>query len=269
MVAAVLGLFMVPTGIVSQTSDKAMAVFLTAAQVTDVTTIDKDTQKRLELAVKDTRKALKDLEKVLKAQHGSKSEKWPDEAQERHLDAQEAVAVANADWLYRRVKQEGLTDSVEDIRQALTGHGIAGVKENVKLVDALADAQLVVEVTGRRSGNSGKPGLLSAVRDDQYWIKFSITPGPNLSAERFGAVPPTYRFKHGQMGWRLGRARPEAAEWRFEGYGELRWANPAHVVSLMLEDFIAKNYDLMTQGVRNVGLRTDLSEVGSSSRPRR
>jgi hypothetical protein len=233
----------------AQTSNKAMAVFLTAAQVTDVSKIDKDTQKRLEQAIRDADKKRKDLEKALKAQHGNKRDQWPQEAQDRYLDAEEEVALATADLAYRKVKQEGLTDSVQDIKEALRGDGLAGKKENVRLVDSAADAQLIAEVIGRRSGSGGQAGGLLALRDDKYWVLLAIKAGPKLAPERFAAVPLTYRFgRLASTGWRLARPRPESPEWRFEAYGDLRWANAAHVASLIIEDFITKNYDAMTKG---------------------
>ena len=168
LVAAVLALSAAaPELVLAQTSDRAMSVFLSAAQVPDVLKIDKDTQKRLESAIKDAQKNRKDLEKALKAQYGNKRDKWPAEAENRYLDAEEAVALAEADFLYRKVKQAGLADSVEDIKQALAGHGLAAKKENVRLVDTAADSHLLVEVAGRRSGAGGNAGGLLALRDDQ------------------------------------------------------------------------------------------------------
>jgi hypothetical protein len=233
----------------AQTSDKAMAVFLTAAQVTDVTKIDKDTQKRLEQAIRAADKKRKDLEKALKAQHGNKRDQWPEDAQDRYLDAEEEVALANADLAYRKVKQEGLKDSVEDIKQALAGEGLAGKKENIRLVDTAADAHLIMDVIGRRSGSGGQAGGLLALRDDRYWVLLAIKAGPKLSPARFAAVPLTYRFgRFASTGWRLSWPRPDAPEWRFEAYGDLRWSNAAHVASLIIEDFVAKNYDVMMKG---------------------
>jgi hypothetical protein len=249
MATAVCGIcVLVSTSPIAQTSDKAMAVYLTAAQVTDVTKIDKETEKRLEQAIKDADGKRKDLEKALKAQYGGKREKWPVEAQDRYLDAEEEVALASAALSYRKVKQEGLIDSVEDIKQALGGYGLAGKKENVRLVDTASEAQLIVDVVGRRSGSGGQAGGLLALRDDRYWVLLAIRGGPMLSPERFAAVPLGYRYgRFGTTGWRLTRPRPGAPEWRFEAYGDLRWANAAHVASLIIEDFVAKNYDAMMQ----------------------
>ena len=35
-------------------------------------------------------------------------------------DAEEAEALAEADWAYRKAKQEGLNDTAEDIRKSIT-----------------------------------------------------------------------------------------------------------------------------------------------------
>lgn len=246
-VALLAALVVVTARIDAQKTDRAMTVFVTAAEVVDVTKVDKDTQKRLETAIRDAEKKRKDLEKSLKAQHGNKREAWPQDAQDALYDAEETEALANADWGYRRVKQAGLSDSAEDIRKAIAGEGLAGKKDDITLVSAKDEAQLIVEVNGRRSGSSGAQGAALAFRDDQYWISFLLKPGPKLSAERFASVPRTYRFKKfGISVWRLSGPRPESPEWRFEAYGNQRWSNAANAVSLMLEDFIAKNDDAMT-----------------------
>ena len=73
----VAGLFLWSAGVDAQGTAKAMTVFVTAEEVVDVTKVDKETQKRLEAAIRDAEKKRKDLEKTLKAQHGNKRENWP------------------------------------------------------------------------------------------------------------------------------------------------------------------------------------------------
>ena len=53
---------MLPAGVDAQKTDKAMTVFVTATEVVDVTKVDKETQKRLEAAIKDAEKKRKDLD---------------------------------------------------------------------------------------------------------------------------------------------------------------------------------------------------------------
>jgi hypothetical protein len=233
-------------GGVDAAAEKTMAVFVTAAEVTDVVKIDKETEKQLLAAMKTTREARKALEKALKAQHGKKQEAWPPEARDRFEAAEEAVALAEADYAYRKVKQEGLVDTAEDIRKSIVGDGVAGKKEWMRLVTSPGDAEVIVEVNGRRSGSSGsQPGLM-VLRDDQFWISVLVKPGPKLSAERFAAVPRTYRFRRaGYQAWRLAVPRPESPAWRFEAFGMQRWGAAANVASVLVEDFIGKNYEAL------------------------
>lgn len=226
--------------------EKTLAVYVTAADVADVTKIDKATEKRLLDAIKQAETARKDLEKALKAQHGKKREAWPQEAEERYAEAEEASAVAQADYAYRKVKQEGLRDSVEDIRKSVVGEGMAGKKEWIRLVPSAADAELIVEVDGRRSAYSGTTGGLMALRDDQFWIRLLVKPGPKLASERFAAVPRTYRFRRvSHLAWRLALPGPESPAWRFEAFGHQRWGSAANTASALIEDFIGKHYDVL------------------------
>ena len=226
----------------AQTADKAMTVFVTAAEVTDVTKVDKDTEKQLRAAMDATEKARKDLEKDLKAKHGGKKENWPADVQDQFYAAEEAEALAQAEWDYRRVKQAGLSDSADDIKKSLIGDGMAGKKENVNVVQSQDDAQLIVEVVGRRSAKT----LPTQLRADRYYVSFLIKQGPKLSADSFAAAARDYRFRRFlQFAWRLQTPKPEAPVWRFDAYGDGRWGNAANTASLVVEDFIAKNYDSM------------------------
>lgn len=247
MLSVILGgMMLVPAAVGGQTPEKSMTVFVTAAAVTDVVKIDKATEKKLSDAIKAAGQTRKDLEKALKAKHGKKREAWPPEIQDQMEDAEEAVALAVADWEYRKVKQEGLSDTAEDVRKSIIGDGTAGKKDYITLVSSAADAQLIVEVNGRRSGSSGAQGGLLALRDDLYWISFYVKPGPKLPVERFGAVPRTYRLRRaGYQARRLAIPRPDSPEWRFEAHGYQRWGAAANVASVVVEDFIGKNYDAM------------------------
>jgi len=238
---------LVPSAAPAQAAaDRTMTVFVTAAAVPDVGKIDRATETKLLDALKAARQKRKDLEKTLKAQHGNKREAWPAEIEDQMYDAEETEALAEADWAYRKVKQEGLSDTAADIRKSIAGDGVAGKKDHIALVDSAADAQLIVEVSGRRSGSSGsQPGLM-IVRDDLFWVSFVVKPGPKLPADRFAAVPRTYRLRRvGYQAWRLAIPRPDHPEWRFEAHSTQRWGAAANVASVLVEDFIGKNYDAM------------------------
>ena len=228
-----------------QPGAKAMTVFVTAAPLADVTKVDKETETRLLAAIKDADSKRKDLEKSLKAQYGKKRDAWPPDAQDSLFDAEQAVALAQADYAYRKVKSEGLADSAEDIRKAILGEGLSGEKDHIRVVPSAEEAQLIVEVNGRRSSSSGTGGLMS-LRNDQFYVSFLLKAGPKLPAERFANVPRTYRLRGvGATVYRLGVPQPDAPWWRFEAYGTMKWGSAANGASKLVEDFIEKNYDAM------------------------
>jgi len=230
----------------AQPGDKAMTVFVTAAPLADVKKVDKETETRLLAAIKDAETRRKDLERSLKAQHGKKREAWPQDAQDAMFDAEEAFALAQADYAYRKVKSESLADSADDIRKAILGEGMSGEKNQIRVVSSADEAQLIVEVNGRRSSSSGATGGLMALRDDQFYISFLVKAGPKLQTERFANVPRTYRLRgFGATVYRLALPKPDAPWWRFEAYGTMKWGSAANGASKLVEDFIEKNYDAM------------------------
>lgn len=232
----------------AQTADKAMTVFVTAAEVIDVAKPDKATEKRLRDAITAAQQARKDLEKTLKAAHGNKKDDWPADVQDQYYTAEETQALAEADWDYRRVKQSGLSDSAEDIKKSIVGEGMAGAKENVKLVQSPDEAQLIVEVVGRRSAKT----LPTQLRADQYFVSFVIKPGPKLPPATFVAASKDYRFRRFlKPAWRLHAPKPDAPFARFDAYGDQRWGVAANTASAVVEDFIAKNYDALTRATTN------------------
>jgi hypothetical protein len=168
------------------------------------------------------------------------------------FEAEEAVTQAQADYAYRKVKSEGLADSAEDIRKAILGEGMSGEKNQIRVVSSADEAQLIVEVNGRRSSSSGATGGLMALRDDQFYISFLLKAGPKLQAERFANVPRTYRLRgFGATVYRLGVPKPDAPWWRFEAYGTMKWGSAANGASKLVEDFIRKNYDAMMAPAAN------------------
>lgn len=248
LVSFVVGGLLVSAGVSQgQPGAKAMAVFVTAAPLADVTKVDKETETRLVAAMKDAETKRKDVEKSLKARHGKKRDAWPQEAQDAMSDADDAVALAQADYAYRKVKTEGLVDSAEDIRKAILGDGMSGEKNQIRIVSSAEEAELIVEVNGRRSSSSGAMGGLMALRDDQFYISFLVKAGPKLQAARFANVPRSYRLRgFGATVYRLGVPKPDAPWWRFEAYGTMKWGSAANGASKLVEDFVQKNFDSMT-----------------------
>lgn len=240
LITCLAGLAVWSTGVDAQTAARSMTVFVTVGPLADLST-DEAARKIANAKISAAIEFRKQLERTLKAKHGNNRGKWPKDAQDAYAEAEEAVAAGNADWIYR-TKQDKLADSVADIKKAVAGIRVRR-KEHVIIVESRGDAQLVVEVLGRRFEVASD----SRYGEDMFWILFSVKAGPKLSAERFAAVPRDYRLPRNAVP-RLAAARPESAEWRFEAFNAQEWFNTANSVSNLIEDFIAKNYDAMMGG---------------------
>ena len=243
-ILAALGLALTATpGAVRQTADKSMTVFVTASEpVPQVKPTEADRQ-QASAAIKAAQTARKDLDRDLKAQFGNKRDKWPADARERYADAEEAELRLNTDWIYRTRGSEPLPRNVSDLKDALQGIGLAGKKENVEIVATPEQAQLIVEVNAVRTGNMADDDLLN----DEFWVSVLIKRGPQLSAAQFAAVPRTYRFLQVT---RLAAPTDAAPWWRFEATGLFLWSAPAKPLSRLVEDFIARNHDILTTAQR-------------------
>jgi hypothetical protein len=231
-----------------QAADAALKVAVTAATPEARRDVDPTLKKELEAKMEATSRARKDLEKQLKSQYGKKEEAWPKDKQDAYFEAQEAEALAEADYEYRRVNPEALADTAQDIRNSLSGKGAFQTrKDNVILVESPTEADIVVEVVARRSAKT----LPTQLRADLYYISFLIKPGGKMAADRFAAVSRDYRFRRfGQSAWRLQAPRPDAPVWRFDALGQQRWSNAAGTAALLVNDFIEKNYGALGGGTQ-------------------
>jgi hypothetical protein len=233
----------VMVGAPSRAADTVLKVAVTAATPEPRKDVDPALKKELEAKMEAASKARKDLEKQLKSQYGKKEEAWPKDQQDAFFDAQEAEALAEADYEYRRINPEALSDTAQDLRNSLTGKGAFQTrKDNVILVESPAEADLVVEVVARRSAKT----LPTQLRADLYYISFLVKPGGKIRPDQFAKVPRDYRFRRfGQQAWRLQAARPDAPVWRFDAFGQQRWSNAAGTAALVINDFIGKNYAVL------------------------
>jgi hypothetical protein len=229
-------------------ADTVLKVAVTAATPEARKDVDPALKKELEAKMEATSKARKELEKQLKSQYGKKDEAWPKDKQDAFFEAQEAEALAEADYEYRRINPEALADTAQDIRNSLSGKGAFQTrKDNVVLVESPAEADIVIEVVARRSAKT----IPTQLRADLYYISFLIKPGGKMAADRFAAVSRDYRFRRfGQSAWRLQAPRPDAPVWRFDALGQQRWSNAAGTAALLVNDFIAKNYGVLGGGTQ-------------------
>ena len=225
-----------------------MTVFVTAAAVTDVEKIDKATETRLLDAIKAARQKRKDLEKALKAQHGKKREAWPAESRINY-DAEEVEALAEADWAYRKVKQEGLTTRprTSGSRSSATAWPARGPHHARQLGGRRAgDRRGERPPIGKQRRAARADGLARRPLLDQLRRQAGAEAARRALRGRAADLPPPPRRLPG-VASRHPAARP--AQWRFEAHGFQRWGNAANVASVLVEDFIGKNYDAMQSPV--------------------
>ena len=127
----------------------------------------------------------------------------------------EAAALAEADYEYRKIEIKGISDSVQDVIESIQGKGLAGRKERVALASSAEEADLVVEIRARRSGKT----LPTQLKADRCYLLFSLGPGGKLDAERFaeGSIElPAGKF--GYAVWKLASPKPESPVFLFESY---------------------------------------------------
>lgn len=229
-----------------------LAAALAAAQVplsvhvtasTEVPKVDsanrKSVEKALEEKIRAAHEARKAAEKEIKAQHGKKKESWPAEQQEAFQALDDGVAQAEAALAYLYLDPKGLADSAQDIRESLAGKGLVSVKEYAKHVDDPQQADIVVEVVGRRSSKS----RYDLIRDDQYYVAFKIKGGPNFDASRLAKVPAKYTGSgFGHRSVKLHTWSADEPWITLEAFQNARWANVGNAAAAILNDFMKDNY---------------------------
>ena len=203
-------------------------------------------RQKYEGAIRAAQENRRDLDKALKAQHGSKRERWPENALRQLQEADDRIALAISDWTYRDLKRDpkrpaSPADSVDDIKESMIGKGLATKREHIVVVPTAEEAQLIVEVEGRyRSGTILDP------TNNEFWVRFGIRRGPKLSEKQFAAVPYLYQFRNGSFPTvRLGAPGPASPFWRFDLAGLVTFSAAGLGVASLVEDFIAKHYDVM------------------------
>jgi hypothetical protein len=192
-------------------------VYVTSAQVEERKQVDDATRNQLKAKRDAAREARKALEKSLKDQHGKKRESWPPEKDDELYRAEEAEALANVDYEYRKIDLKGLKDSLKDVVESIEGKGLAGRKEGITLVNSASEAHLVVEIAGRRSEKT----LPTQFKPDRCYVLFNVGAGGKVDAARFAKVPAEYRPKRGfpwPLVWKVQNPKPERPLFSFEAY---------------------------------------------------
>jgi hypothetical protein len=233
---------------VSAEGSTPMKVYVTAAKVQERKQVDDATKNALKAKKDAAKEARKAKEDEIKAAHGKKKEEWPPEKQEEFFAADEAAALAEADYEYRKIEIKGINDSVEDVIESIRGKGLAGRKERVDLASSVEDADLVVEVRARRSGKT----LPTQFKPDRCYVLFSLGPGGKVDAEHFARVPANYRpGTWGAAVYRLASPKPESPVFVFESYNgggnEFGcWGAAGNAAASAINKFVQDNAALLT-----------------------
>ena len=221
----------------------ALRVYVGAAKV-EPSQPDKATKERMKDAAEAADKARKETEKKLKDQFGKKREQWPAEQQDTLINAEEEAYKAAAAYHYLKLDPKAISDSTEDIKKKLAGKGmLSAQKKHVMQVASAEEADLVVEVVGRRSSKT----LPTYLRADNYWVCFSIAAGGKLDAGRLAGIPRNWRKpKWTSQAWKLHSYTAEEPYWKFEAYHSERWSDVADVASQLIDDFVEDHYAALT-----------------------
>ena len=227
----------------------AMSVFFAVAQVDERKEVDESTKNALKAKRDETREARKALEKQLKDQLGKKRESWPPEKDEELYRAEQAEALADADYDYRKVELKAMNDGLKDLVRAAEGKGLqADKKEHITVAASAAEADLVVEVLGRRSVKA----LPTASKPAGCYLLFSVGAGGRTSAESFARVAADYRTKRGLFSsWKIASPRPEKPVFVFEGSngGGSEFGchgAAANTAAGVIDKFVEDNYSTIT-----------------------
>lgn len=227
--------------------EKPLRVFVTAAQVEARKDVDDATKKALKAKRDEARETRKAAEKRLKSELGKKRESWPAEKDEELYQLEEAEALAEADYEYRKIDPKGIADSVQDLKESIQGKGVAGRKERIILVDSEADADILVEVAARRSGKT----LPTQIKPDRCFLLFNLGVGGAGSEKSFARVPANYRpRKFGLWAWRIASPNPSRPFFTFESYngGNEEFGcqgQAANAASAAIDKFIEDNYPIL------------------------
>jgi len=210
--------------------------------------VDDATKNALKKKRDDADKARKALEKQLKSQFGKKREEWPAEKDDELYKLEEAAAMAEADYEYRKIDPKEIADAVDDMKGAAEGKGLqAGKKDRITLAASAAEADLVVEVLARRSKKQ-----FGAVVPSDCWVLFSLGPGGKVDASKFAQIPPSYRpRKFLMLAWKIAGPSAEKPAFTFEGWNGGGTPFGCHGAAAnsaagLIDKFIEDNYATLT-----------------------
>ena len=229
--------------------DAARTVFHVFVRAADVQRMPMlDDREALKVRRDQARQTRRVLENELKEVYGSARKSWPPEKEGELYRLEQAEALAEADYEYRKADPRAAFDTAQEIAEAFQERRGSDRPGPVVLTTSADEADLVVEVAACRSAKS----FPTQSKPDRCYVLFTLGAGGRMDPKQFSRVPLDYRIKKfGTRAWRIAGPTSDRPVFHFESYngGGKEFGCPgaaAHAASAAVDKFIQDNYRLLT-----------------------
>jgi len=154
------------------------------------------------------------VENELKERFGNRTA-WPADRSAELYGLEQAEALADADYEYRKADPRAAFEAAMDIADSFQDKEAAGRPARVTLVSSAGGADLVVAVAASRTGKT----FPTQRGPDRCYILFTVGAGGMMDGKQFASVPADYRIsKFGTRAWRVAGPLPDRPSFYFEAY---------------------------------------------------
>ena len=220
-------------------------VFVKAAEVQRMPMLDD--WDALKLRRDQARQMRRVLENELREVYGSGRKAWPAEKEVELYRLEQAEALADADYEYRKADPRAAFDTAREIADSFQERR-GDHPGPILLTTSAEEADLVVEVAACRSAKS----FPTQSKPDRCYVLFSLGAGGRMDPKQFSKVPADYPIKKfGTRAWRIAAPTRDRPVFHFESYngGGKEFGCPdaaAHAASAAVDRFIQDNYRVLT-----------------------
>jgi hypothetical protein len=200
-----------------QAVSNAFRVYVTVAAPAAPTVEAAEADRSASLKVKrdQARQLRRVVENELKERFGGSRANWPADRSAELYTLEQAEALADADYEYRKSDPRAAFEAAMDIADSFQDKEAAGRPARVTLVSSASGADLVVAVAASRSGKT----FPTQRGPDRCYILFTLGAGGLMDGKQFAAVPADYRIsKFGTRAWRVAGPLPQKPVFYFEAY---------------------------------------------------
>jgi hypothetical protein len=221
-------------------------VFVKAAEVQRMPMLDD--WDALKLRRDQARQTRRVLENELREVYGNARKAWPAEREGELYRLEQAEALADADYEYRKSDPRAAFDTAHEIAEAFQERHDADRPGPIVLTTTADEADLVVEVAACRVAKS----FPTQSKPDRCYVLFTLGAGGHMDPKQFSKVPAGYPIKKfGTRAWRIAGPTSDRPVFHFESYngGGKEFGCPsaaAHAASAAVDKFIQDNYRLLT-----------------------